>query len=104
MAGLDDALTLNRDAAQRFLATARAVPPERWVTPVAPGKWSPAQIVDHVATSTEVAPEGDPRRQGHGLDLAGRRAFEHGFFGRVKVADYIRFNGLHTRHHEQELR
>jgi hypothetical protein len=55
VAALDDALAANRDAATRFLATARQIPTEKWAEPVAPGKWSPAQIVDHVAVTTEAA-------------------------------------------------
>jgi hypothetical protein len=33
---------------------------------------------------------------------AGKEVFEHGFFGRLKVADYVHFNGLHTTHHEKQ--
>lgn len=167
MSALDDAIAANREAAKRFLSTARSVAREKWATPVAPGKWSPAQIVDHVATSTEVALKtikGDksmgsfprffraipramvfnstlkkgafpakmrgpaifaPSREHASLEAsaarleramsdlevhvrdmakAGKHAFEHGFFGSLKVADYVRFNGLHTDHHEQQLR
>lgn len=163
---LEDAIAANREAATKFLSTARTVAKEEWAAPIAPGKWSPAQIVDHVATSTEVALKaikGDksvgsfprifraipremvfnstikkgafpgkmrgpaifaPSREHASLDAsaerleraiadleahvrdlakAGKDTFEHGFFGRVKVADYIRFNGLHTDHHEQQL-
>jgi DinB family protein len=166
MPALDDALTANREAAKRFLATARTVAKEAWAKPIAPGKWSPAQIVEHVAISTEVALKaikGDktvgsfprlfraipramvfnptlkkgafPKRmkgpaifapskehisfdasaarieravtslEAHVRDLAkaGTHAFDHGFFGRLKIADYVRFNGLHANHHEKQL-
>lgn len=55
MSAIEDAIAENRDAAKRFLATARGVAKEKWAQPVAPGKWSPAQIVDHIAVATEVA-------------------------------------------------
>jgi hypothetical protein len=42
-----------RDAAERFLAAAAAVGAERWTTPRAPGKWTPAQITEHVALTYE---------------------------------------------------
>ena len=63
MSDLDDAISANREACQRYLATARKVAKEEWSQPVAPGKWSPAQITEHVALSTEVALKaikGDP--------------------------------------------
>lgn len=46
-------LAADRDALNTFLATARAVPPDRWSTPRAPGKWSPAQVVEHIALAYE---------------------------------------------------
>lgn len=62
-------LAANRDAADRFLALARAVPADRWGQPRAPGKWSPAQLVEHVALAYETyvlllhgaVPGGPPR-------------------------------------------
>ncbi|HEX2611015.1 MAG TPA: DinB family protein [Gemmatimonadales bacterium] len=38
----------------QFLATARRIPPQSWTTPVAPGKWSPADITSHLAQSYRV--------------------------------------------------
>src|SRR5579871_4050407 len=55
MPTLDDAIAANRAAGKKFLSTARTVAKEKWAQPVAPGKWSPAQILDHVAVATEVA-------------------------------------------------
>ena len=46
-------LAADRDALDTFLATARALPPDRWNTPRAPGKWSPAQVVEHIALAYE---------------------------------------------------
>jgi hypothetical protein len=166
MSALDDALAANREAAKQFLATARTVAKEKWAAPIAPGKWSPAQITEHVALSTEVALKaikGDksmgsipsflrwlPRKLGfdptikkgrfpekqrgpaifkpsdshanydisaarfdraiadlesHARELAkaGTTAFEHSFFGRVLIADYVKFNALHSEHHERQL-
>jgi hypothetical protein len=166
MAEIEDVIAENRKATEQFLATARNVPKEKWAQPVAPGKWSPAQIVDHVAVTTEVALKainGDPsmgsipkflrfipRKLGFAptikkgrfpekqrgpaifapstgqpsyeasveklnraivalethvrtLIAANQHSFEHTFFGRVSIPDYIRFGTLHTQHHERQL-
>lgn len=55
MPTLDAALAANRQAMTKFLTKACTVPAGRWAQPVTPGKWSPAQIADHVAVSYEVA-------------------------------------------------
>lgn len=48
MAEIDTALAANRDAvAQLILAGERSC--AAWSTPRAPGKWSPSQIVEHIA-------------------------------------------------------
>jgi len=167
MSALEDALTANREAAKKFLATARELAKEKWAEPIAPGKRSPAQIVDHLAVSAEVqlkAILGDksmgsipsflrplPRAlifkpvlkkgvfpektrapavfdsskehlsydfsaarleraiadlESHVREMAkhGKDAFDHGFFGRLSIVDYLRFNTLHTAHHEKQLR
>ncbi len=166
MSELEDVIAENRKATERFLATARSVPKEKWAVPVADGKWSPAQIVDHIAVTTEVALKainGDPSMgsipkflrwlprklgfdptikngrfpekqrgpaifapsTGHpayevsverlnraivalethvrALIAANQHSFEHTFFGRVGIADYVRFGTLHTEHHERQL-
>jgi hypothetical protein len=52
MADLDALLAANRSAVDELIAvTERAHP--HWNTPRAPGKWSPAQIAEHVARSLE---------------------------------------------------
>jgi len=52
---LASALQASRRAAEQFSASARAVPDAAWSTPRAPGKWTTAQIVEHVAISIDVA-------------------------------------------------
>jgi uncharacterized damage-inducible protein DinB len=41
-------------AIAEFLDAVRAVPAEEWAEPRAPGKWSPAQVVEHVALVYEL--------------------------------------------------
>ena len=38
----------HRAVVDGYVETARAVAPERWRQPPAPGKWTPAQITDHL--------------------------------------------------------
>jgi hypothetical protein len=52
MANIDAALDACRDATNQLIAAAEASS-ERWAVPCAPGKWSPSQIVEHVARSLE---------------------------------------------------
>jgi hypothetical protein len=47
---IDSALAASREAAERLIADAEARA-SAWATPPAPGKWSPSQIVEHVALS-----------------------------------------------------
>ena len=55
MAELQDTILDNRRAVDAFIAGARAVPSTAWLQPRAPGKWSPAQVTEHVAIAYEVA-------------------------------------------------
>jgi len=48
------ALELHRSLSSAFLATADAVPAARWDLPIAPGKWTPAEIATHLVASYEV--------------------------------------------------
>jgi hypothetical protein len=57
MSDLQTALNANHQAVQAFLASARAVPPERWDRPRAEGKWSPGQIAEHLALAYETGGE-----------------------------------------------
>lgn len=52
MADINDVLAANR-AAVIELVEATAISAANWTTPRAPGKWSPSQVVEHVAGSLE---------------------------------------------------
>ena len=52
MAPLDAALAANRDAVNKLSAMAERSA-SAWTTPRAPGKWSPSQVVEHVARALE---------------------------------------------------
>jgi Protein of unknown function (DUF1569) len=55
MTEIEPALLEDRNAVGELAARARAVAPERWSAPRAPGKWSPGQVCDHVARSYEAS-------------------------------------------------
>jgi len=42
------------EAVEGFVRTSRRVPLERWNQPIAPGKWSPAEITSHLNESYQV--------------------------------------------------
>ncbi len=52
MADVNDALAANRAAFMDLLAAAERSA-ATWTTPRAPGKWSPSQVVEHVAGGLE---------------------------------------------------
>lgn len=52
MAGMDTVVEANRLAVDDLIAAAKARQ-DAWTTPRAPGKWSPSQLVEHVARSLE---------------------------------------------------
>jgi len=52
MSDLDSVLAANRAAVEDLVLTAEAAH-ANWTTPRAPGKWSPQQVVEHVAISLE---------------------------------------------------
>jgi hypothetical protein len=54
VARIDTVLTASRAASEQLLADAEAMAAV-WATPRAPGKWSPSQIVEHVARSYDGA-------------------------------------------------
>ena len=54
MNDLDALLAANRSAVDDFVAVAERAE-ARWNTPRAPGKWSPAQLAEHVARSLDEA-------------------------------------------------
>lgn len=53
MPDLDALLAANRSAVDDLTRAARALPVERWYQPRAAGKWSPAQLLEHVAIAYE---------------------------------------------------
>lgn len=52
MSDLREVLRQNHEAVDELLTAAQRVSPV-WTTPRAPGKWSPAQVVEHVACALE---------------------------------------------------
>jgi hypothetical protein len=169
MADIEALIASNRAAVDELYGLAEVAATEgRWTTERAPGKWSPQQVVEHVAISLEEAgnviagrptklptmpallrPLGgiifrrtlktggfpkvktpsamDPAKEAPAgpatieeararLD-AGFAAFERACrdraarggavpskaFGNVSLADYARFNELHTRHHARQV-
>jgi hypothetical protein len=164
---IDSALSEQDLAMTRFIAAARAVPSSAANTPIHQASWTPAQIVEHVAITTEVAANG-VRGGGFGkiplimpllrpllrnwyggvlkrgafpkqskgppvlkpsespppidasitrLERALRAAdpimrefankgdgtFKHAVFGRISVAEYVRFGAIHAVHHAEQL-
>ena len=45
---------IHADAASDFASAAEAIPADRWLTPRAEGKWSPAQVVEHINLAYDV--------------------------------------------------
>jgi len=52
MSDVTKALESNRGAVDEFLGVAQSMEPQ-WMTPRSEGKWSPAQVVEHVARTYE---------------------------------------------------
>jgi hypothetical protein len=52
MADVNTALAASREAIEQMILTGERCGPA-WTAPRAPGKWSPSQIVEHVARSLE---------------------------------------------------
>ena len=163
---LQDVTAMNHANTRAFVAEALAIPADRWRTPTAPGKWSPAQVTEHVVLAYEAGArivngeepisEGPPKflrpiirtairlttlRTGKfpksktqpifvPKDVAatqpelcarlerasvsfaqvsaavvnrGQMQFEHPFFGRFGVLEYLRFVAFHTAHHQPQL-
>jgi hypothetical protein len=49
-----DALRLHEQAAADYGRAAASLPAEAWSTPIGEGKWTPAQITDHLSRAYEV--------------------------------------------------
>ena len=94
MPDLTSLLAANRAAVDELLATAERAGAQ-WTTPRTPGKWSPAQVVEHVARSLEEAgnvvagkPSKLPSLPGFIRPLAGwflRRVVRTGNFPKAKT-------------------
>jgi hypothetical protein len=54
MRDISSTIRSNQTAIAEFLDAVRAVPAGDWAEPSAPGKWSPAQVVEHVALVYEL--------------------------------------------------
>ena len=163
MADLDAVLQSNRAAVDELINTGEQAA-GNWTTPRAPGKWSPQQVVEHVARTYDEGaktvkgvpnefptlpgfikpifrvlffnrilkknrfmnartfkafdPETGPTDPAAGkvrLEEAVSRFNDEcracgetgsvmsGAFGRVGLADYIKFQELHTRHHRKQI-
>ncbi len=53
MSTLAEVTRLNESVTAAILGKGKGIPSDRWTTPRAPGKWSPAQVVEHVTKSYE---------------------------------------------------
>lgn len=49
-----DAIALHERIAKEMIAAAENITPERWMAPRAEGKWSPAEVVEHVSLAYDV--------------------------------------------------
>ena len=163
MRDLNTELTGNRDAVSKMLATADTAAAV-WTVPRMPGKWSPSQLVEHVAraldesanlvagrpaafpklpffirplaksffnktlknsafskakTNGAMNPESGPASPAEGrvrveaalarfeqacrARPASDQVVKSATFGSVLLADWVRFQGLHARHHQLQL-
>lgn len=164
MPDINEMLEANRIAVNDLAAAAERSA-SMWTTPRAPGKWSPSQVVEHVARVMEESAKvvsGEPSafptfpaflrplvkglffnrvlKKGEFPKAKSRKAMDpaegpatpaqarvrleaalakfdqacraraatgqtvaHGVFGTVSVADYVRFQELHTRHHSKQI-
>ena len=50
----EDVMQLHNTAAQELLSTAERVPAQKWLVPRAEGKWSPAEVVEHLNLAYDV--------------------------------------------------
>jgi hypothetical protein len=82
MGDMQAALTRARAAVGELIEVSQRC--ERvWTTPPAPGRWSPSQIVEHVARALET--------------------IASTIFGAIRLEDWVRFQELHTRHHRKQM-
>lgn len=50
----EDVMQIHNTAAQELLSTAERVPAQKWLVPRAEGKWSPAEVVEHLNLAYDV--------------------------------------------------
>lgn len=68
-------LANHRTAVHEYCALAARLPADVWLWPVAPGKWSPAQITQHVTLAIETFTDEFAGRAGMALKLTVWRRF-----------------------------
>jgi DinB superfamily len=72
---LEVALARHRDAVAAFLASAAATEPDAWTRPASEGKWSPAQIAEHLRLAVEAVKRELDRGPGMKLRLSAWKRF-----------------------------
>ncbi len=160
---LRSAIQENQSRVNDFIATAKSVAGS-WTTPVREGKWSPAQVAEHVAIGYDEAadvmkgtafrfpkfpfflkpiakmmafdqvmktgkfrpvktfkdlnpvnvpasPDAAAERLKqaaanfeNAVSTASAASINHPLFGKVGLAEYVQFQGYHTRHHQAQLK
>jgi len=96
MANLDSALAACKDATNQLITAAERTG-NRWTTPPAPGKWSPSQIVEHVARVLEESANVAAGRPSSGPKLPAllhpilrtfvfKRVLKQGFFPKARTS------------------
>jgi hypothetical protein len=51
---IDQALQIHREAVDALLTAVNEVPPERWMSPIGEGKWSPGEISAHLVATWDI--------------------------------------------------
>jgi hypothetical protein len=77
MSQLSAARGENQRSVTAFLATAREIEPSAWGREAAPGKWSPAQVTEHVSLAYERTRELLTRPPGGGVPRLFRLLIRH---------------------------
>ena len=96
MADVNDALASNRDAVLELVAAAERSA-ATWTTPRAPGKWSPSQVVEHVAGGLEEAANVVSGAPSIPMPPAFLRPLARLYFNRVLKKAYFRRGSRPTR-------
>ena len=92
MADINTALNASKDAMEQLLIAGERTK-TAWTSPRAPGKWSPSQIVEHVARSLE---ESANMAAGRPSKFPKLPAVIHPVGGELPIVPQTRLNG--TRH------